>query len=106
VTDEKEALIGYRHPPRHTQFKPGQSGNSRGRASESHKVGDGAQVGKRDADTAKAQQMGSFEIMLRTLVHRALRNDDLAAVKEVLRVCEEYKVIKPPGVRGGGGDGH
>jgi len=28
TTDEK---VGYKHPPRHAQFKPGQSGNPRGR---------------------------------------------------------------------------
>lgn len=39
-----------------------------------------------------------FEIRLRALVHRALRDNDFAAVKEILRICEKYKVIKPPGV--------
>ncbi|MCG8509588.1 MAG: DUF5681 domain-containing protein [Rhodospirillales bacterium] len=28
---ENEYEIGYKKPPKHTQFKPGQSGNSRGR---------------------------------------------------------------------------
>lgn len=28
---EREYVVGYRRPPRHTQFKPGQSGNAYGR---------------------------------------------------------------------------
>jgi hypothetical protein len=46
-------------------------------------------------------QMGSLETRLRTLVHRALRDHDFAAVKEILNICEKYKAIKPPGVHSG-----
>jgi hypothetical protein len=44
--------------------------------------------------------MGPFEIMLRRLVQRALHDNDFAAVKEVLSICEKYKVIKPPNISG------
>ena len=95
MTDEKEAPVGYGRPPRHTQFKPGQSGNPTGRARESRKARHGTEIGKGDANAVMTQQMGLFEVKLRGLVHRALRSDDLAALKEVLRICEKYRVIKP-----------
>lgn len=102
MTDEIELPIGYRRPPRHTQFKPGQSGNPKGQSRKSRKAAGGVEI--RNADMADVevivtQQMGSFEIRLRTLVHRALHDHDFAAVKEVLSICEKYKVIKPPGGR-------
>lgn len=100
MTDEKEARVGYGRPPRHTQFKPGQSGNPTGWARESRKARHGTEIGNGDADAAVTPQMGSFEVKLRALVHRALRDNDLAALKEVLRICEKYKVIKPPAIRG------
>ncbi len=31
MSNEKEGQVGYGHPPTETQFKPGQSGNPRGR---------------------------------------------------------------------------
>jgi hypothetical protein len=33
--DNSEYPVGYKRPPRHTQFKPGQSGNSKGRPKKS-----------------------------------------------------------------------
>jgi hypothetical protein len=33
--DNPEYPVGYKRPPRHTQFKPGQSGNSKGRPKKS-----------------------------------------------------------------------
>jgi hypothetical protein len=96
MTHEKEAPVGYRRPPRHTQFKPGQSGNPKGQSRKSGKAR-GGEIVNGGVDAAKIQLMGSFEIMLRKLVQRALRDNDFVAVKEILSLCEKYKVIKPPG---------
>jgi hypothetical protein len=98
MTDEKEGPIGYRRPPRHTQFKPGQSGNPRGhsRAAGSSTTGAVSHEFVNEADRAKAEHMRAFEIFLRKLVHRALNDNDFCAVKEVLALCEKYKVMKPP----------
>lgn len=99
MTDEKEAPIGYGRPPRHTQFKPGQSGNPKGQSRKSRKAAGGVEIRNADMEATVTQQMGSFEIRLRTLVHRALHDHDFTAVKEVLSICEKYKVIKPPSSR-------
>lgn len=34
-TPENETYVGYKNPPKHTQFKPGQSGNPKGRPKKS-----------------------------------------------------------------------
>jgi hypothetical protein len=31
ITGEKQEEVGYKHPPKRTRFKPGQSGNPKGR---------------------------------------------------------------------------
>jgi len=92
----KQGKIGRGHPPVNRQFKPGQSGNPKGQSRNLHKAENGAEIPDARVEANMTQQMGLFEIKLRTLVHRALRDNDFAAVKEVLSICEKYKVIKPP----------
>lgn len=53
------------------------------------------------AQGAAPPQMGTFEILVRKLVRRALNDNDWIAVKKLLHLCEKYKVIKPPAMRGG-----
>ena len=36
--DEKDYEVGYGRPPKHTQFKPGQSGNPKGRPKDSRNI--------------------------------------------------------------------
>jgi len=100
MTDAKESSVGYRRPPRNTQFKRGQSGNPQG--GRKTKM-DAAAIANADAGTVKGSaqpQMGTFEILVRKLVQRALNDNDWTALKKLLQLCEKYKVIKPPAIRG------
>ena len=38
--NKKDSPVGYKNPPRHSQFKPGQSGNAKGRPKQSPKFVD------------------------------------------------------------------
>ena len=99
--DEDETdRVGYRRPPKHTQFKPGQSGNRKGRPPK-HKRGavdvaallDEAIAVRKDGVT---RTMSGFEASVRKLVSRAVKDGDLQAALEFLRLCETYGVIEPP----------
>jgi hypothetical protein len=99
MTSAKESSVGYRRPPRNTQFKRGQSGNPQGRRKS--KV-DAAAIANADATMVQGSappQMGTFEILVRKLVQRALNDNDWIALKKLLHLCEKYKVIKPPVIR-------
>lgn len=78
-----EARVGYKRPPRHTQFKPGQSGNPKGRPK-----------GTRNLDTDLEEELSEKIIVneggrrleiskqrsiLKSLVAKALKGDTRAA---------------------------
>lgn len=75
--------IGYRRPPAHSRFKPGQSGNKRGRPKGSKNIETvvrsllDQKVTIQDA--AGRRRVSAIEALLRTLMQRALRGDNRAA---------------------------
>jgi hypothetical protein len=75
--------IGYRRPPRTTQFKPGQSGNPRGRPKGARSVGTILLdvSGRRIAVTenGETRRIPTIEVVLRRLANDAIRGDRLAA---------------------------
>lgn len=74
--------VGYRQPPRHTRFKPGQSGNPKGRprGSTSPKFVVqrimGEKLSVREGD--KVRLITTFEAMMRGLIVKALKGDPRA----------------------------
>jgi hypothetical protein len=100
--------VGYGKPPKHRQFKRGQSGNPRGRAREANSgqtdvagvLGEPLTV----TTAGTSQKMSPFEIGVRQLVKRALNKNDLKAILEFLRLCETYGIMPPvpPAERSGG----
>jgi uncharacterized protein DUF5681 len=114
MTDEKKPSgdyeIGYGKPPPASRFKPGQSGNPKGRPKQA------------DATTlditgllnepikvkvaGKTKKMSPFEASFRLLAKRAIKDKNLGAIIEFLKRCEEYSVVKPPRVRSFGGVVH
>jgi hypothetical protein len=99
--------IGYGKPPEHTQFKPGESGNPKGRPKK-------AKSGSTDVDQLLSEpitvrQEGvkrkilPFEAAVRRLVSRALKDCNLPAVNEFIRLCEKYEVMMPPSLPEVGG---
>lgn len=107
MSDEKSSSVGYRKPPQHTRFKPGQSGNPSGKrkvpASGPINIPEVLNGTVKVHQGTKAREMSVFEVTIRALVSRALKRNDFAAIKEFLELCEKYELLKPPvGVDRGG----
>lgn len=88
--------VGYGKPPRDTRFKPGQSGNPKGRqkGAKSFKVAVGAIFN----ETIKVQtsqgtkRMTKLEALARTSLNDALKGD-AKAVDRVLRLAREVGLV-------------
>src|SRR5712671_6979501 len=71
--------VGYGKPPRHTQFKPGQSGNKKGRPKRHRNVRTvvketlNQKIKVKEGD--KIRSLTNFEAILRTIVNSALKRD-------------------------------
>ena len=87
--------VGYARPPKQTQFKPGRSGNPRGRRKESEQYRDivlrimnqkhiGIENGKR-------RRMSKFKLGFNNLANKAAMGDRLAW-REVLRTMECFGI--------------
>lgn len=91
--------VGYKNPPKHTQFKPGQSGHPEGRPPK--RPPDAASVAAvLDAPVdvrkgGKPVKMGSFEASVRRLVSLAINESDVRAARELLKLWDRYEVIAP-----------
>lgn len=95
--------VGYGKPPEHSRFKPGESGNRKGRPKMA-KGGppDVAEILSEEIAVKNAgvsRKMSSFETGVRQLVSRALNEKDLNATLEFVRLCEEYGIVAPAPAR-------
>jgi hypothetical protein len=92
--------VGYKKPPRSTQFQKGRSGNPRGRPRP-------ARPGQLDVAAVlseplpvkiggAARTMESYEVWLRALGRRAIKEGHLGAALEFLKICERYDLISQP----------
>jgi hypothetical protein len=88
----KIAPIRYGEPPKATQFKPGQSGNPRGRPKGSRTISAILRevIGQKIAVTegGKTRRLQALEVM-RRLVNEAMRSDP-KAIKLLLSLVERY----------------
>ena len=97
MTDEKkEQGVGYRRPPRHSQFKPGQSGNPKGRPKGTANLRTdlreelGERIRVREGE--RELQISKQRALLKALVAKALKGDARAA-NVVLTLVE--KLFEP-----------
>jgi hypothetical protein len=85
--------VGYRRPPTKTQFKPGKSGNPKGRPKGSRPVGallqDIIQRQVSVTENGKTRRLPAIEVMLLRLVNDAMRSDQ-SAVKLLLSLIDRY----------------
>src|ERR1043165_5551598 len=92
--------VGYKRPPLHTRFKPGQSGNPSGRAKGSQNLKTlfnkilREQVSLREG--ADVRKVTKAEAILRGLVIGALRGDT-RAMGSLLRLAEQVGQFDEPG---------
>ena len=98
--------VGYGKPPKEHQFKPGQSGNTKGRP-KSRKSGLTDISGLLNEPVkvkagGKVREMGPFEAGLWKLAKRAV-DKDLRAILKFVKICEEYGAFAPPSAVTGGG---
>ncbi len=99
--------VGYCRPPKDTQFRKEHSGNPRGAPpKQQQELADVASVLNEPIFVNRAgtrRKMGSFEVSVRKLVGRALKEKDLNAIQEFIRLCETLGIMEPPPVTYGGG---
>jgi hypothetical protein len=85
--------IGRGRPPKETQFKPGKSGNPKGRPKGSRPVGAVLQDIIRQKVTVteggKTRRISALEVMLRRLTNDAMRGDQ-NAIKLFLSLVDRY----------------
>ena len=92
-----EEAVGYRNPPRHSRFKPGQSGNPNGRPKGSKNIAtivrevlaEEISVGQRGIET----KLPKREVIVRKQVEKALRGDQRAA-EYVLKLDMDIDTIE------------
>lgn len=94
---KKDYEIGYKKPPKHTQFKPGQSGNPKGRPKKPQTIEDAAiqtlkQKIKIKNKDGEYENIEAFIALAQRIVFDALKGDKLA-----LRFCMRYLWDKPIG---------
>ncbi len=99
--------VGFGRPPLEHRFKKGKSGNLAGRPKKrKRKPIDVAAVLNEPLVVKKSgvrRKMSPFEVGIRRLVERGLKQSDLNAILEFLKVCESFGLMVPPPVDDGGG---
>jgi hypothetical protein len=81
---EPEYAVGYKNPPRHSQFRPGQSGNAKGRPKKSASVKD--VIRKRLEKivpitvAGKVERVSTLEVIALQQVNQAIRGNHKSAV--------------------------
>lgn len=91
--DDKDYEVGYGKPPKHTQFKPGQSGNPQGRPKDTRNVKHVLlQVATEEmaiTENGETKVVSKQEALIRSLFARAL-NGDQQATRVLLKLWERY----------------
>lgn len=85
--------VGYRRPPKATQFKAGESGNPKGRRKGSRPVGavlqDIIQQKVSVTEGDKTRRIPALEVIIRRLANDAMRSDP-RAIKLLLSLVDRY----------------
>jgi len=95
-------IVGYRRPPKATQFTAGKSGNPKGRPKGSRPVGavlqDIIQQKVSVTESGKSRRVSVLEVMLRRLANDAMRSDQ-KAIKLLLSLVDRYVESPETGIQ-------
>ena len=99
--------VGFGKPPKSGQFKKGTSGNPAGAPSKrKRKPVDVVAILNESIEVKTSggrKKMPAFEVGVRQLVQRGLKQGNLNAILEFLALCESLRLMPPPPVDHGGG---
>lgn len=91
-SNKKDYDVGYRKPPRHTQFKPGQSGNPRGRPKKEQSfpaaLDKALKAPVKVRENGKERVMSGFEACVTRLMTDAIQGKT-SALKMILNYAED-----------------
>ncbi len=97
MTKETEYDVGYRKPPENRRFKPGSSGNPKGRpkrqppsAEDLYAILD-EEISVRQGNRVRRMQI--YEVSVRALAREAIREKNLKSALNFLKLCEKHKVV-------------
>ena len=88
--------IGHKRPPTKTQFKPGKSGNPRGRPKRSIDMSSALNKAFNDkvVVTGLGKSLTGMEAFVQSILHRALQGES-KAISELMRLLAKAKLFKP-----------
>lgn len=90
--DEK---VGYKHPPRHSRFKPGVSGNPRGRPKGARgfktELAEALNARVRVVENGRRRSISTVAAALRRLAERAVTKGDLRAIERLLTYAQQLE---------------
>jgi hypothetical protein len=87
--------VGYKSPPKHSQFKPGISGNPRGRPKGSRgfktELAEALNARVRVVENGRRRSITTVAATLRRLVERAVTKGDLRAIERLLTYAQQLE---------------
>jgi hypothetical protein len=98
--------VGYGKPPEHTRFKPGQSGNPKGRPKKAQNASTlfdkvtAEKITIKEGD--KTRQVSKLEGIIQRAVNAALQGDS-KAINLIFRIARETQRFQPEEEKPGGG---
>ena len=102
-----EDKVGYGNPPKSHQFKKGTSGNPAGAPLKQKPTPPDVAAVLNEPITVKTsggrKKMPAFEVGVRRLVERGLKQGNLNAILRFIELCESLGLLPPPAVEHGGG---
>jgi len=91
--------VGYRRPPVNRQFKPGQSGNPKGRPKGSKNFATtfaealSKPIKVRDRNTGKIRTLSKLDVMIEAITNKAMAGDP-KAFATVIQLADKFQVFK------------